>query len=106
MGPFRGLFFAKNQENPSLVHRSAIQIDNTMDLRSDTVTKPSPEMLEAMIQAEVGDDVFDEDPSVKALEAKVAAMFGKDAALFCPFRNHDQPNCCPYKYRSPGPGDL
>jgi len=55
-----------------------------MDLRSDTVTKPSPEMLEAMIQAEVGDDVFDEDPSVKALEAKVATMFGKEAALFCP----------------------
>lgn len=84
MGPFWGLFFVKNRENPSLVQRSAVQIDNIMDLRSDTVTKPSPEMLEAMIQAEVGDDVFDEDPSVKALEAKVATMFGKEAALFCP----------------------
>ena len=55
-----------------------------MDLRSDTVTKPSPEMLEYMFQAEVGDDVFDEDPTVMALENKVATMFGKEAALFCP----------------------
>jgi len=55
-----------------------------MDLRSDTVTKPTPAMLEAMIKAEVGDDVFDEDPTVQALEAKVAGMFGKETALFCP----------------------
>jgi len=55
-----------------------------MDLRSDTVTRPTKGMLDAMIRADVGDDVFDEDPSVKALEAKVADMFGKDAALFCP----------------------
>lgn len=55
-----------------------------MDLRSDTVSKPSREMLEYMFLAEVGDDVFDEDPSVKALEVKVAHMFGKEAALFCP----------------------
>lgn len=55
-----------------------------IDLRSDTVTRPTPVMLEAMFSAEVGDDVFDEDPTVKALEAKVSAMFGKEAALFCP----------------------
>ncbi|HKR04914.1 MAG TPA: GntG family PLP-dependent aldolase [Bacteroidia bacterium] len=55
-----------------------------IDLRSDTVTKPSPEMLEAMFTAEVGDDVFDEDPSVKKLEEKTAAIFGKEAGLFCP----------------------
>lgn len=55
-----------------------------INLISDTVTKPSPEMLQAMFQAEVGDDVFREDPSVNALEEKAAAMFGKEAALFCP----------------------
>lgn len=53
-------------------------------MRSDTVVKPSQEMLEAMFEAEVGDDVFDEDPTVKALEAKVAGLFGKESALFCP----------------------
>lgn len=55
-----------------------------IDLRSDTVTKPSPQMLEAMLNAEVGDDVFDEDPTVKQLEAKLANMFGKPRALFFP----------------------
>jgi len=55
-----------------------------INLISDTVTKPTPGMLQAMMQAEVGDDVFGEDPTVNALEAKTAAMFGKEAALFCP----------------------
>lgn len=55
-----------------------------IDLRSDTVTKPSAAMLQAMLTAEVGDDVFAEDPTVKKLEEKVAAMFGMEAALFCP----------------------
>lgn len=55
-----------------------------INLISDTVTKPTPGMLQAMLQAEVGDDVFGEDPTVNALEAKVAALFGKEAALFCP----------------------
>ena len=55
-----------------------------IDLRSDTVTKPTPGMLEAMFKAEVGDDVFEEDPTVKKLEEKVAALFGMEAALFCP----------------------
>ncbi len=54
------------------------------DLRSDTFTKPSPAMLEAMFKAPVGDDVFGEDPSVNRLEALVADLFGMEAALFCP----------------------
>ncbi len=55
-----------------------------INLISDTVTKPTPGMIEAMMTAEVGDDVFREDPTVNALEKKVAALFGKEAALFCP----------------------
>ena len=55
-----------------------------IDVRSDTVTRPTPEMREAMLQARVGDDVFGEDEEVNALQAKAAAMFGKEAALFCP----------------------
>ncbi|WP_421795778.1 threonine aldolase family protein [Haliscomenobacter sp.] len=55
-----------------------------INLISDTVTKPTPGMLQAMLQAEVGDDVFGQDPTVNALEAKAATMFGKEAALFCP----------------------
>lgn len=55
-----------------------------IDFRSDTVTKPSPAMLEAMMTAKVGDDVFGEDPSINELEALGAAMFGMEAGLFCP----------------------
>jgi threonine aldolase len=55
-----------------------------IDLRSDTVTKPSRRMLTAMMEAETGDDVYKEDPSVNLLEAKVAEMFGMEAALFFP----------------------
>ena len=55
-----------------------------INLISDTVTKPTPEMLSVMMTAEVGDDVFGADPSVNALEAKAADMFGKEAAVFCP----------------------
>ncbi len=54
-----------------------------IDFRSDTVTKPTPEMLQAMQQAEVGDDVFGDDLTILALESKAAKMFGKEAALFC-----------------------
>src|ERR1700710_422228 len=56
----------------------------TVDLRSDTVTKPTPAMLEAMFSAKVGDDVFGEDETINALEEKAAAMFGMEAGLFCP----------------------
>lgn len=55
-----------------------------IDLRSDTVTKPTKPMLEAMLSANVGDDVYGEDPTVNALEAKIAQLFGKEAAIFCP----------------------
>ena len=55
-----------------------------IDLRSDTVTRPSKEMLEAMFSAVVGDDVLGDDPTVIALEEKGAKMLGKEAALFCP----------------------
>lgn len=54
-----------------------------IDLRSDTVTKPTQEMREAMVNAEVGDDVFGEDPTVNQLETYCANLFGKEAALFC-----------------------
>ena len=55
-----------------------------IDLRSDTVTRPTPAMLQAMMQAPTGDDVFREDPSINQLEAKCAALFNMEAALFCP----------------------
>ncbi|HVG13177.1 MAG TPA: GntG family PLP-dependent aldolase [Flavisolibacter sp.] len=56
----------------------------TIDYRSDTVTKPGPAMLEAMMGAPVGDDVFGEDPSINELEALSAQLFGMEAALYCP----------------------
>ena len=56
----------------------------TVDLRSDTVTRPTPEMRAAMAYAEVGDDVYGEDPELNALEAEVAALLGKQAGLFVP----------------------
>jgi threonine aldolase len=55
-----------------------------IDLRSDTVTRPTRGMLDAMFSAKVGDDVFGDDPTVKNLEEKIAKLFGKDAAIFCP----------------------
>jgi threonine aldolase len=71
-----------------------------IDLRSDTVTKPTPAMRQAMVEAEVGDDVFGEDPTVNALQEKVANLLGKEAALFVPsgtmanqlsIKSHTQP---------------
>lgn len=64
---------AENQKNPAPV-----------DLRSDTVTRPTPEMRRAMAEAEVGDDVYGEDPSVNLLEARAARMFEREAAIFVP----------------------
>lgn len=55
-----------------------------IDYRSDTVTKPTKAMLDAMFSAPVGDDVFGEDPSINELESLAASMFGMEAALFCP----------------------
>jgi len=63
-----------------------------IDLRSDTVTMPSDAMRRAMAAAEVGDDVYDEDPTVKRLEARLAEMAGMDAALF--FASGTQSNLC------------
>lgn len=57
---------------------------NITDLRSDTVTRPTPDMLQAMFAAQVGDDVYQEDPTINALEQKAAALFRMEAGLFCP----------------------
>ncbi|MDO9075464.1 MAG: low-specificity L-threonine aldolase [Rubrivivax sp.] len=67
-------------------------LDRAIDLRSDTVTQPTPAMRAAMAAAEVGDDVFGDDPSVNALQARIAAMLGKEAALFTP--TGTQSNLC------------
>ena len=62
----------------------AVERGTVVDLRSDTVTRPTPEMRRAMAEAEVGDDVYGEDPTVNALEEAFAARMGKPAALFVP----------------------
>jgi threonine aldolase len=94
-----------------------------IDLRSDTVTKPTPGMRAAMAAAEVGDDVFCEDPTVVRLQERVAALLGKEAALFVPsgtmsnqicVKVHTQPgdeilcdtNCHIYNYEAGGPAIL
>jgi threonine aldolase len=64
--------------------QSAPSRDGFVDLRSDTVTTPTPGMREAMAYAEVGDDVYGEDPTVNALEAQVAELLGHEAGLYCP----------------------
>src|SRR5690348_14466135 len=55
-----------------------------VDLRSDTVTRPTPEMRRAMAEAEVGDDVYGEDPTINRLEQRAAEIFGREAAIFVP----------------------
>jgi threonine aldolase len=94
-----------------------------IDLRSDTVTRPTPAMRAAIQAAEVGDDVFNEDPTVHRLEERVAAVLGKEAALFVPsgtmsnqigIKVHTQPgdemlcdvNCHVYNYEAGGPAVL
>lgn len=94
-----------------------------IDLRSDTVTKPTPAMRAAMSAAEVGDDVFGEDPTVNRLEERVADLLGMEAALFVPsgtmsnqigVKAHTQPgdellcdlNCHIYNYEAGGPAVL
>jgi threonine aldolase len=64
--------------------RAATPPAGVVDLRSDTVTRPTPEMRRAMAEAEVGDDVYSEDPTVNRLEREAAEVFGKEAALFVP----------------------
>jgi threonine aldolase len=97
--------------------------DSIIDLRSDTVTRPTPAMRAAMNAAEVGDDVFHEDPSVNRLQERVADLLGKEAALFVPsgtmsnqicVKAHTQPgdellceaNCHIYNFEAGGPAVL
>jgi threonine aldolase len=68
-----------------MYEKSALQDSKSIvDLRSDTVTKPTPEMRQAMAAAEVGDDVYGEDPTVNRLEQRAAEIFGREAAIFVP----------------------
>src|SRR5919201_2940558 len=97
--------------------------DPLIDLRSDTVTRPTPAMRAAMQAAEVGDDVFGDDPTVNRLQERVAALLGKEAALFVPsgtmsnqicVRAHTQPGdellceaaCHIYNFEAGGPAVL
>lgn len=94
-----------------------------IDLRSDTVTRPTPAMRKAMAEAEVGDDVFGEDPTVNVLQERVAKLLGKEAALFVPsgtmanqlaIKAHTQPgdeviieaSSHPYNFEGGGPAVL
>ncbi len=70
---------AADSETTASQHSSEV-----IDLRSDTFTKPSPEMRRAMFEAEVGDDVYGEDPTINRLEKRAAEIFGREAALFVP----------------------
>src|ERR1035441_3267271 len=98
-------------------------ISRPIDLRSDTITKPTPAMRQAMAAAEGGDDVFGEDPPVRELEAETAAWLGKEAALFTvsgtmanqlAIRSHTEPgdeilveaNAHLYYYEGGGPAAL
>ena len=60
------------------------EANELIDLRSDTVTKPTEEMLQAMLEAELGDDVIDVDPTLKKLEILTAEILGKESAIFMP----------------------
>jgi threonine aldolase len=74
-------------EGPPAPHHSQARggtLQGAIDLRSDTVTRPTPGMRRAMADAEVGDDVYAEDPSIRALEERTAELFGHEAALFVP----------------------
>ena len=75
-----------------------------IDLRSDTVTQPTNEMREAMMNASVGDDVLGDDPSIIALEQKAAKRLGKEAALFCP--SGTMTNQIALKVHTNAPGEV
>jgi threonine aldolase len=75
---------AQSTTDPEKDLHSPQGVANVVDLRSDTVTRPTSAMRRAMAEAEVGDDVYLEDPTVNALEARAAEIFGKEAALFVP----------------------
>ena len=79
------LILNKLNKNRILKTSVSVYLRSVMiDFRSDTVTRPTPGMREAMMKAPVGDDVFGEDPSVNLLEAMSASLFGMEAAIFCP----------------------
>src|SRR3954465_1465076 len=85
----RSTIFPKRRERSSFDSRGTVAglscaAMNLIDLRSDTVTRPTQGMRKAMAAAEVGDDVYGEDPTVNALEARIAAMLGKEAAVWVP----------------------
>lgn len=73
-----------NLAQPETLQTSEQQIKRALDFRSDTVTRPTAEMRRAMAEAEVGDDVYGEDPTVNRLEERAAQIFGREAALFVP----------------------
>lgn len=75
-----------------------------IDLRSDTVTRPSSAMKEAMLHAKLGDDVLGDDPTVKKLEGQAAKMFGKESALFCP--SGTMTNQIAIKVHTQAPGEV
>ena len=82
-----GRWFMENRKEDGRRRRrrsSRRMVRTPIDLRSDTVTRPTPGMRAAMAAAEVGDDVFDEDPTVNRLQDRVAELLGKEAALFVP----------------------
>jgi len=70
--------------DPDELEEMRMPLEGVVDLRSDTVTRPTGEMRRAMAEAEVGDDVYGEDPTVNHLEKRAAELFGKEAALFVP----------------------
>jgi len=82
--PLDGLVFRLDARDTQVFPNVLMAQKTMIDLRSDTVTKPTSAMLEAMFSAEVGDDVFNEDPTVIRLEEKAASIFGMEAAIFCP----------------------
>ncbi len=75
---------SKVETGVETARQRAARLDQPVDLRSDTVTKPTPEMRRAMAEAEVGDDVYQEDPTVNRLEQRAAEVFQREASLFVP----------------------
>ena len=69
---------------PEISKNTEKKMQPMLDFRSDTVTKPTPEMRRAMAEAEVGDDVYGEDPTINRLEERAAQIFGREAAIFVP----------------------
>lgn len=84
LGRCLGFFVGHGENCLRMGYAIGMSADKPVDLRSDTLTQPSAAMREAMARAEVGDDVYGEDPTVRALEERVAELLGKETALFVP----------------------